>query len=166
MDKKLFPVGKITTIRSFKGEIKVWAYADHSPYFNIMRQIFINQQTYTITSSLPYKNAFFYLKLDGIDDETGARALVGGEVAIAEEERQELSTDEYLLKDLIGMNVHTKDGSYQGKLTEVLFCPANDVYVVVKDGKESLIPAVKDIVKKVDTKKRLMIIEPAIGMLN
>jgi len=166
MSKKLFPVGKITTTRSFKGEIKVWAYTDHSPYFNAKRQIFINGQAYTIISSLPYKNTFFYLKLENIVDEDSAKALVGSEVGVAEEERVGLSADEYLLKDLIGMKVRTKDGSYEGKLTEVLFCPANDVYVVVKDDKESLIPAVKDIIKEVDTKKRLMIIEPAIGMLN
>ena len=165
MSKTLFPIGKITTIRSFKGEIKIYAYQVNSPYLAVKRKIFINNQAYTITSSLPYKDTFFFIKLEGVNNEESARALVGSEVTINEEECEELGTDEYLLKDLIGMKVRTQDGSYEGQLTEVLFGPANDVYVVTKDGQESLIPAVKDIIKQVNIKKRLMIIEPAIGML-
>ena len=166
MKEKLFVIGKVTAVRSYKGQIKVWILAEYLEYLRAGSRIFINDQPYTVNQFLPHRDDCCYLKLQSVDDEETARALVGCSVQLPENLHIALTENEYLLRDLMGMTVRTQDGLWEGKLINVLQYPANDVYILQKDGKESLIPAVKDIVKSVDVEKKLMIIDPAIGMLS
>ncbi len=48
------------------------------------------------------------------------------------------------------MQVETEDGEYLGKIVDVYLLPANDVYVVKQGDKEILLPAIEDVIKKVD----------------
>ena len=51
------------------------------------------------------------------------------------------------------------------KLTEILTPGANDVWVVKgKNGKDILIPYIDDVVKKVDVKEKVILIEPMEGL--
>lgn len=58
------------------------------------------------------------------------------------------------------------EGEELGKVIEILTPGANDVWVVKgKNGKELLIPYIEDIVKKVDIKEKVILIEPMEGLL-
>ena len=61
----------------------------------------------------------------------------------------------------------TVDGTALGEVTEVLTTGGNDVYVVKGGlGQEYLVPALRSVVKKIDTGAGLMIIEPSPGLLD
>jgi 16S rRNA processing protein RimM len=47
----------------------------------------------------------------------------------------------------------------------VISLPASDVYVVQGEQKDYDIPAIREVVKKIDVKNRVMIIEPITGLL-
>lgn len=73
--------------------------------------------------------------------------------------------DEYYIKDLYDMNVVTVDGEELGVISDVIFTGANDVYAVKdNNGKEILIPAIKDCIVSVDVENNLMTVKLLEGL--
>ena len=70
---------------------------------------------------------------------------------VPESEAVELEADSYWVHDIIGLQVQTENGEPLGAVTDVLFTGANEVYVVQEsNGNELLLPAIADVVQKVD----------------
>ena len=83
-------------------------------------------------------------------------------VYIQYEDLPELPDNEYYHHDLIGMRVFSIEDKEIGVLVEIICTGANDVYVIKpidRDTKEVLIPAIKSVVKKVDTENKKMTVE-------
>ena len=72
---------------------------------------------------------------------------------------------EYFWYELIGLDVYLVSGEYIGKIENILPTGSNDVYIVGKEEKEYLIPAIEDVVKEIDIERKKMIIEPLEGLL-
>ena len=73
-----------------------------------------------------------------------------------------LTDNEYYHHDLIGMRVFSIEEKEIGVLIEIIPTGANDVYVIKphnRDAKEILIPAIKSVVKKVDTENKKMTVK-------
>ena len=88
------------------------------------------------------------------------------ELWVPREEAQELDEDEYYIADLIGMNVVLEDGSHFGTLKDVMETGAIDVYVVEdENGKEVLLPAIKECILDVDVEKNSMTIHLMKGLI-
>ena len=72
-------------------------------------------------------------------------------LTVLPEELEPLPPGAYYHYQLIGMEVHEEAGSRLGDIVEVIFTGANDVYVV-RDGKrETLVPALANVIVSVDT---------------
>ena len=77
-----------------------------------------------------------------------------------------LKKNEYFVADLIGMKVFLEDGSYLGTLDDVLQTGANDVYEVhMEDGREVLIPAIRQCILAVDIEEEKMTVHLLEGLL-
>jgi len=97
---------------------------------------------------------FYPEEISALKDE-----LSGQEVFMADAERAVVANGEFYINDLVGCNVYADSGEQLGLLREVLRTGANDVYVVKDDaGKETLVPAVNDIIVKVDIPKKKVIV--------
>ena len=105
------------------------------------------------------------LRLKDVDDPEKAHQLMGGFLEIEKDELVKLPPDCYFVFDIVGLEVVTTEGRKIGRIKEVMSLPGNDVYVVEQQGKRYDIPAVKEIVEKVDLKKGRMIIRPPDGLL-
>lgn len=64
------------------------------------------------------------------------------------------SQKSYLVKDLVGCMVITKEGEELGPLTDVLPTGGNDVFVVGEGKDEILIPALKSVVLEINLEAR------------
>jgi 16S rRNA processing protein RimM len=68
----------------------------------------------------------------------------------------------------VGLRVYDTSGSLLGRLDEVIPTPGNDIYVVngKQDGqtREMLIPAIGDVVLKIDLEGKTMIVDPPEGL--
>lgn len=63
--------------------------------------------------------------------------------------------------DILGFEVIDQDGNNLGLLVNVLATGTNDIWTIKSDTEELLIPALKNIVKKVDmSKKRIVVSLP------
>ena len=73
----------------------------------------------------------------------------------------------YFIADLIGCNVFDADNNEAlGVITEVSETGANDVWHILKDGKEYLVPAIPPVIVKVDTENDTVIIRPLKGIFD
>ncbi|HZD59034.1 MAG TPA: ribosome maturation factor RimM [Anaerolineae bacterium] len=104
------------------------------------------------------------LKFEGIDSRSEAERVTGRNLMVPEEEAAELPEGEFWVHDIIGMEVYTTSGEFLGFVEDVLRTGSNDVYIV-KDTKEFLIPATKEVVKDISIKNRKITIEPIPGLL-
>ena len=105
------------------------------------------------------------VKLARVDDANAAETLRGYLVIVPIEQARKLPRGSYYLYQIEGLDVYTTGGELVGKIEEVLSMAANDVYVVKGPGVddptgELLVPAVKEIVKKIDVDGGRVVIQP------
>jgi len=105
------------------------------------------------------------LKLGGCDDRNEAEELRGQLVQIPIEEGVPLEEGEYYYFQLIGVRVETESGESLGRVVEVLETGANDVYIVRGPWGEVLLPAMEDVVLKLDLEARQMVVHLLPGTL-
>ena len=115
-----------------------------------------------------YQKNIVILKLRGVDDRNAAEALKERDIYITEADLPELPNDTFYVRDLIGCEVRDeKNGSVIGKIQDVLQGAAQDVYVItLLSGKETMIPAVAEFVKKVDMAQRIVTVALIPGFID
>lgn len=164
-----YNVGKVTSPHGIKGEIKVYPLTNVPERFYDIPYVWVFYE-----KDIPYKyeienvkitsKGMVLLKLKGIDSRNDAEKLKGLFLKVDAENALELEEDEYFITDLIGMKVYTEEGELIGTLEEVLQTGANDVYIVKAKEREVLLPAIKEVIKKVDIEGRVMIVRLLEGL--
>ncbi len=117
-----------------------------------------------IAAARPYKSGFL-IRLRGVDDRNAAESLIGETLTVPERDIAPLPDGAYYHFQLIDMQVATDDGEPLGKIVEILETSANDVYVIrSEDGRELLIPAIRDVVLDVDADAKRMTVRLMPGL--
>ena len=98
-----------------------------------------------------------------VKDRTAAEVLVGWSVYIPESGRASLPEGEYYVDELVGLDIVTDTGKPLGKLTDVIYSPANDVY---ETDKGVLIPAVAAFILEIDLGRRKITVRDTPGLLD
>jgi 16S rRNA processing protein RimM len=161
-------IGKISKIRGVKGEVVVFPMTDDLERFFKLKEVYLSgkgDKIFQIKKVKKFKNKVF-LTFERIDSPEASKPLVGSFLEIEKSFLAPLPQDRFYIFDLIGLKVITKQGKEVGAIEDVWLLPANDVFVVRGERKEYNIPALKKIVKKIDLKKKVMIIEPLPGLLD
>jgi 16S rRNA processing protein RimM len=104
------------------------------------------------------------LRFDNCQDMETAAQWRGYEVHIPRQWFAPLPEGEYYWFDIEGLAVHAYDGAYLGKITQILYTGSNDVYVVQDGERETLIPALKAVVRAIDLKDGVMHLFPSTGL--
>ncbi len=113
-----------------------------------------------------HKN-FNLLTFEGYENVNDVEKFRDGILKVPENQLGTLDEGEFYFHEIIGCLVFTVHGEEIGKVTEILTPGANDVWVVKpKAGKDILIPYIDQIVKKVDIKEKIILIEPMEGLLS
>ena len=71
---------------------------------------------------------------------------------------------EFFHFQLLGLRVVSLQGEELGSLTEIIQTGSNDVYLVSNDKAEILIPALSQVVRKVDLEAGVMVVELIEGL--
>jgi 16S rRNA processing protein RimM len=170
--EKWFNVGKVVNTQGIKGEVRVISTTDFPEERykkgNVLFLFLPKNETpiqVTIKSHRRHKN-FDLLLFEGYENINDAEKFRDGILKVPESQLGKLEEGEFYFHEIIGCLVFTNNGEEVGKITEVLTPGANDVWVVEgKDGKEILIPYIDDVVKKVDSKEKIILIDPLEGLL-
>ncbi|KPL02877.1 MAG: hypothetical protein AMJ73_08140 [candidate division Zixibacteria bacterium SM1_73] len=168
-------IGQISRVRGIKGEMVVVPLTDDPKRLSGLEKIFVSkdaniaqfeiEEVRTNLKSKRLKERVL-LKLKGVETLEEAKKFVGSFLEIEKEDLIKLPEGRYFIFDIIGLNVITTEDKEVGTVREVISLPANDVYVVQGEQQEYDIPAIKEVVKKIDLDKKVMIIEPKEGLLD
>lgn len=165
----MYFIGTILKPQGIHGELKVQPVSPDPERFYQLEKIYIlkeEAQCLTIDTVRVIKN-FVFLKFTGIDTRNDAELLRGQELFIAEEQLIDLDSDEYFIHDVVGCDVIDENGRRIGEIVEVMQESSSDIYVVHDQaGREFLIPAIKDIILRVDIKSKKIDIHVIEGLLD
>lgn len=155
-------VGRIISTHGLRGEVKVRIITDFPERFLEDRFYFLSLasepgkmlKTEVEKSRLQGNKAV--LKFRGFSSIDEAKKLKGAEVFIEEAALKPLQADTFYQFQIIGLEVFSEEGEPIGKLTEILDLPSNDVYVVQGKKEVILVPALKEVIKKIDLEQKKM----------
>jgi len=153
----MYIIGYVVKPHGIRGEVKVQPISPDPDRFYQLKKVFLRMdviQAYSIQKTR-ISNRFVFLKLSGVDSRNDAEILRDCEVLIEKKDLIDLPSDSYFIHDLIGCEMITKEGKIVGNVVDILQMASNDVYVVNDDsGKEILVPAIKDVIKEIDIKRK------------
>ena len=155
MTKQLHPVAEITTTSGFMGEVRLKPFSRFSIDY-IMEKTLQIGTSHDNLMDLKLEKAIgngkrMRFKFEGIDSELKAKNIIGKTIFASTKIDDEISL---IASDLVGFNVVTETGLSVGELMDVMWLPANDVYVVFNGEKELLIPIIPEVVLSVDYDKK------------
>lgn len=163
-------VGVISSTHGIRGEVKVFPTTDDVTRFKKLKSVFFvqNEKEQELEiEGVKFFKKFAILKFKGIDNINDVESFRGGELYIPRSAAKKPAKNEYFIVDLIGIKVSTEEGRFLGELTDVIETGANDVYsVTMEDGKELLLPAIKQCILNVDLEKKEMTIHLMKGLLD
>jgi 16S rRNA processing protein RimM len=162
-------IGKIVAPFGIRGELKIRPLTDVPDRFVTLDAVYLssNYSRCVIKGVRPYKGDMILLKLDGVDDATTAETLRNYDLCIPLDELAKLPPDAYYQHEILGLQVFRLDDRFVGVISEIMATGGNDVYVIkADDGREFLIPAIKNVIKQVDLVRRVMYIDPMKGLLD
>lgn len=166
----LIPIGKILREWGVKGEMKAIPLTPDLKRVRELRKVIIispeGQKEERLITSIRQLNDSILISFDGCNSPEEASRYRGCMISIRRSESPRLPEGYYYYNEIIGLEVFTVDGNYVGKVEDIIETKSNDVYIVKKDGSEYLIPAIRDVIKKIDLKANKIIIEPMNGLLD
>lgn len=170
-EPRYLAVGRILRPHGIRGELRVGVLTDyperlgqHAYFYLASPDLPEIARRYPVEKLRRHKKVLL-LKLGGCDDRNAAEELRGQLVQIPIEEAVSLEEGEYYYFQLIGVRVEAESGESLGQVVDVLETGANDVYVVRGPQGEVLLPAVKDVVLKLDLEAKQMVVNLLPGML-
>lgn len=166
----LLRVGVITSTHGVRGEVKVFPTTDDMHRFKSLKTVILDlgkeQKTLEIEHVKFFKNMVI-VKFRGFDNMNDVEPWRQKDLLITRDQAVKLEPDENFIADLIGLKALTDDGRVLGTVTDVMQTGANDVYcVTTAEGKEILLPAIKECIRNVDLEKQEMLVHVLDGLLD
>lgn len=168
---RLVAVARAVKVRGLNGEIVADLLTDFPDRFADLSQLIAvapgGERQVVKLEGYWFHQSRVVLKLAGYDDSETARAFVGHEFAVPEEDRVPLPEGHYYDWELRDFVVATADGKPIGQVRDVMRIGAGvEMLVVVNhDRREHLIPMVQSIVLEIDVPGKRIVIDPPEGLL-
>jgi len=161
------PLGEIVATHGLDGWLKLNPFNPDSSALSAGMEVCLEksgqQSIHQLQSSKPHKRQFL-IKLRGVDSIDAAQPLIGSTLLISDEALEPLEPGQYYHYQVIGFAVVDVNGAPVGTITGTLSTAGGELYVVRGTDKEHLIPAVKEIIEKVDFDARKVIVNPPQGL--
>lgn len=167
--KEYFEIGQIVNTSGLKGILKIKPFTDDIKKFSNLKTIYIktkNGLTEFKIEQVRYVKNMVMLKLAGIDTVEEAEKYRNLYIKILRDQEEELEEGSYYVVDILGCKVNTDANQELGKIVDVFQTGSNDVYVVKDEqGKQILLPAIKQVIKNVDIKNKIITVHLLEGLV-
>lgn len=167
---KYISVGKILNFHGIKGEAKVGFTKNQEDFFCSLKEVFVktdsDYRSLKIESVRLHKN-FALVKFEGINSINELLDYKGAFLYVEEETiRENLEEDEFLIDELVGLEVFDENGKKLGFVVGVSNNGASDLLSVKTNSKKVvLIPFVKAIVTDVSIRDKKVVIKNIEGLI-
>ena len=167
MSRQLHPVAEITTTSGYAGEVRLKPFSRFSIDY-IMEKTLQIGTSYDNLIDLKLEKAIgngkrMRFKFEGIDSELKAKNIIGKTIYASTKADDEINL---IASDLIGFDVVTDTAHFVGELKDVMWLPANDVYIVFDGDKELLIPIISEIILSINYDKKQILIASIDGLIS
>ena len=167
MTKQLHPVAEITTTSGYLGEVRLRPFSRFSIDY-IMEKTLQIGTSYDNLIDLKLEKTIgngnrMRFKFEGINSDLKAKNIIGKTIYVSTRVDDKINL---IASDLIGFGVVTDTAEFVGELKDVMWLPANDVYVVFNGEKELLIPIVSEVVLSIDYDKKEILIASIDGLIS
>ena len=170
MIKEYLELGQIVSTHGIRGELRVNPWCDSPEFAKQFRTVYFDkkgEKSAKVTLCRPHGNIIL-MKLDTVNSVDEAAALRNTVLYIKRSDAN-LPDGTWFIEELIGCEVFDADVTEKkyGVLTDVTSTGANDVWYVTDDNKnEYLLPAIKDVVIRVDVAESKAYIRPLKGIFD
>ena len=166
----LLQVGVITSTHGVRGEVKVFPTTDDVRRFKKLKEAILDtgkEQLNVEIESVKFFKQFAILKFKGFDNMNDVEKFRQKSLYVTRKNAVRLSRNEYFVADLIDINVYDENEQELGVLKDVISTGANDVYEIkMMDGRDLLLPAIKQCILDVDVEGRRMKVHVLDGLLD
>jgi 16S rRNA processing protein RimM len=154
--------GKLRRPHGLKGDILMDILTDFPERMRSGRELFVGDEHIPVHLERSRNHPpFLLLKFRDIDTPEEVGKYRNCLVYVRADSLPPLPEGEYYHHQLVGLQVIDEAGQLLGILTEVLETGANDVYVVTaENGKEALLPAIREVILGVDLAEKVMRVRP------
>ncbi|MCR5092714.1 MAG: ribosome maturation factor RimM [Lachnospiraceae bacterium] len=166
-----FRVGVIARPHGVHGEVCVFPTTDDPGRFRELEEVILETpregRKNLKIRGVKYVKKFVILKFEGIDTVEQVERYRSCPLYVTRENAVPLGEGEYYVADVIGLTVlEEESGRELGTVTDVIETGANDVYEMkTTDGKNVLIPAIKECVRLIDPEQGIMKIHIMKGLM-
>lgn len=159
MDKQIC-IGTIVAPHGVRGDIRILPQTEHPEQFLDLDYLLLEDGRTLHLTNARFHKRMALVKCREVNNMNEAELLRGKKVFIRTEDLPELGEGEFYVADLLGCNVVDAEGAQVGVLKDVISTGSNDVYIVkANDGKEILVPALKQHVKEINPQERRIVVE-------
>ena len=166
--KKYLEIGKINNTHGVRGEMKLQLWCDGIDYLKQLKRLYLDsdgKNQVKLISAREQKNLAI-IKLEGIDSIEKAEELKG-KVLYCDREDSVIEDGANYIADLIGCYVVDIDTEEEyGRVVDVVNYGSCDIYDIESWGKHTLIPAIEDVVKEINTEYQVIKIKRMKGLFD
>ena len=163
-------VGVITSTHGVRGEVKVFPTTDDPNRFKRLKEVILDtgkEELVLEIEGVKFFKQFVILKFKGFDNINDIEKYRQKSLYVTRKNAVRLRRDEYFIADLIGLKVLNEQEAQIGVLKDVMETGANDVYIIeMTDGRELLLPAIKQCILNVDVENGFMQVHILEGLLD
>lgn len=166
-------VGLLKKPHGIKGDVLVFPLTDQPDrvFRDGRRLVVLDKQggvptgaTVTVTKAKVYHRAWL-VHFEGYDDREALEALRDVYLGIEIGEARPLAEGEFFLHELVGLAVQTAEKVPVGTVTDAIEAPQGLLLAVKGETKVHLIPFRPGIIRRVDREKRMVTVDPPVGLL-
>ena len=165
MDGPAVVVGSIAKAHGIRGEVSVEVRSDNPDRFADGATVYLEDGRALTVRSHRSHGGRLLVSFEGVDDRDAAAALRGEVLVVPPSMLPPLPEGQWWPHQLVGCAVRTESGRELGELVDVLPTPANDLWLAREaDGRETLLPAVRDLIVDVDPERRAIVVRDVPGL--
>jgi 16S rRNA processing protein RimM len=159
-------VGIARRPHGLRGEVLVSVETDFPERLTKGAKLFLGEEHTPVTvASTRGHNEGLLITFEEFPDKASVEFLRNTPLFVSAEDRPPLPDGEYYQHQLLGMQVFEESGELLGTLEQVLDTGANNVYVVRdSEGKELLLPAIKNVVRQILPAEKKMVVHLLPGL--
>jgi len=164
-----YHLGYVAKLHGFKGEVSLFLDVTNPEEYTSLDSVFIEingQLTPFFVEDFQVRpKGFATVKLEGVDTEEDAKGIIRKNLYLPLTELPELSGKNFYDHEVVGFLVTDVNFGPVGTLQQIIDLPVNPLIQVDANGKEVLIPFVKDLVQSVDREQKILTVKAPEGLI-
>ncbi len=168
MKKQFLETGKITGTHGIRGMVRIQPWCDDIKFLSKIKYFYLDNSGSTKLEKerIAVNGNVFIAKFKEINSVEEALQLKN-KVLYIDRNESDLQNGSYYIQDIIDCQVYDNlSGEQLGVVSDVSQTGANDVWHIMKDAKEYLIPVIPDVVNRVDIDGGKIYITPLKGIFD